>query len=144
MGTTPVVVDATVVLAVVNDEPRAAESVSILSAELCRISTVTVSEIVDVGLRLGISRERVEDVVQELEQSLEVVPPGLETVVAAGALRSRWHERRGSRVSLADCMVVATARPGERVASADAALLRMARGEGLEVIALPGTRERGR
>ena len=139
---TPVVIDALVVLAVVNDEPRSDEAAHILGGERCRISTVTVAEIVDVGLRLGVPWDRVEDVVHEIDAGMEVVPPDLATAARAGALRSRWHARKSSRVSLADCMIVATARAGDRIATSDSALARMARGEGLEVILLPGPRGR--
>jgi predicted nucleic acid-binding protein len=46
------------------------------------------------------------------------------------------------QVSLADCFVIATAEPGDTIATSDSAVARVARAEGLDVLALPNARGR--
>lgn len=62
--------------------------------------------------------------------------------VRAADVRVRQYSRRDRDVSLADCIVIATAGPGEAVATSDRALARVARAEGLDVLALPNSRGR--
>ena len=78
----------------------------------------------------------------ELEQvvgalPLVVVPFTQGHVWRAAELRSRHHDRRDSAVSLADCGLVAGATAADRVATADPAVLRMARAEGVATLELP-------
>ena len=54
------------------------------------------------------------------------------------ALRTVHYRRRSSELSLADCVLLATAEPGrDSVATSDAPVLRAARREGLGAITLP-------
>lgn len=56
----------------------------------------------------------------------------------AGRLRAGHHRRRSSEVSMADCLVLATAIvQDDRLATADPALAAMARTEGVDVVDLP-------
>jgi hypothetical protein len=57
----------------------------------------------------------------------------VEAAYRAAEVRRRHFDRRSCRLSLADCFVVATARPGDDVATGDHALLDVARAEGLGV-----------
>jgi PIN domain nuclease of toxin-antitoxin system len=137
------VLDAVVLLALLLDEPGAAETAELLRNERCRVSTVTVTEVVDVGLRAGAPSELVDGLIEALGDQVEIVPPDVATAISAGKLRAKWFARKDSRVSLADCVVVATAGSAGRVATSDRGLFRMARGEGLEVVSLPRSRRRG-
>lgn len=142
MGT-PLVLDAVVLVALLRDEPGASAVAEVLRDEACQISTVTLTEVVDVGLRTGTPPEVVDTLVEMLADQVEIVPPDAEIAIRAGKLRAKWFARKDSRVSLADCVVLATAGPEGRVATSDRALTRMAKGEGIGVVALGGSR-RGR
>ena len=52
-------------------------------------------------------------------------------------LRSRHYDRSQRAVSIADCILVAHARVGDSVATADPGVAGMARDEGVHVIGLP-------
>ena len=54
----------------------------------------------------------------------------------AGELRSRHYHRTRSPLSLADCVALASCRPGETLATGDDALLRAATAEGIETAPL--------
>jgi PIN domain nuclease of toxin-antitoxin system len=57
----------------------------------------------------------------------------------AGLLRARHYRRTSCPVSLADCVLLASARPGERIATADPAVAAVARAEGIGLVPLPDT-----
>lgn len=74
---------------------------------------------------------------------MEVEPPWLTDVRRAGSLRARHYDRETSDLSLADCFCLATAlRLGAAVATADPALARAARAQGIAVIPLPDSSRR--
>lgn len=141
-----VVLDTSAVIALLRDDVGAAEVEEVLRRERARMSTVNVAEAIDVLVRMHAARP--EDVVTHVDELLstviEPVEPSVDHALRAGELRARVFARRDARVSLADCFVVATAEPGDRIATADATLARVARGEGLEVLDLPTARGRRR
>lgn len=102
------------------------------------MATVNAAETVDVLVR--VYGRTPDDVVAGVEQLLmsvvEPVPASLELATRAGELRARLFERRSRRVSLADCFVLATAKPGDRIATGDRLLATVARDEGVAVIML--------
>jgi len=74
-----------------------------------------------------------------LDEIVRVIDHDTALTWRAVELHTRHYRRRGSELSLADCVLLAAARPGDRVVSADPPLVRAARAEGLEVVALPGS-----
>jgi predicted nucleic acid-binding protein len=59
----------------------------------------------------------------------------------AAELRARYYRRRGSEISLADCVLLATATPGrDAVATSDPPVTRIAGAEGIAVVPLPDRR----
>ncbi len=101
------------------------------------MSTVNAAEAIDVLVRVyGGEPDEVMARVEELfEAGIEATAPSLDHAVRAGQLRARIFDRRDRRVSLADCVVVATAEPGDRIATTDGVLAELARDEGIDTVA---------
>ena len=88
-------------------------------------------------VKTGQPDEIVSSVDQLCASAVDAVPASLELATRAGELRARLFDRGRSRVSLADCFVLATARPGDTIATGDATLAALAQSEDIAVIALP-------
>jgi uncharacterized protein with PIN domain len=133
-----VVVDSQPLIALLLEEPGAGAVEGLLRAGGTRVSTVSVAEVLDVLTRReGLPTDDVELVLAGLlTEALEGVAPDLPTAYRAAEVRRRHFDRRSCRLSLADCFVVATARPADAVATGDRALLDVARAEGLDVVDL--------
>lgn len=133
-----VVVDSQPLIALLLEEPGAAAVEGLLRAGGTRISTVSVAEVLDVLTRReGLPWDDVELVLAGLlADALEPVAPDVQVAHRAADVRRRHFDRRARRISLADCFVVATARPGDSVATADRVLLEVARAEGVDVVDL--------
>ncbi len=65
-----------------------------------------------------------------------VVPVDSALAWKAGRLRARYYHRRSSRLSLADCCLVAATSGEDSVVTGDRALITMAKAEGLKVVEL--------
>ena len=127
------------------DAPSAGEIASALrDAESLRISVVNVAEVIDVTRRVhGASAEDAASAVDRfLAEVARPVVATREQAERAADIRARYYHRRDRDVSLADCFVVAAAEPGDTVATSDSAVAFVARGEGLDVLALPNARGR--
>lgn len=136
-----VILDAYPVISYFLDEAAAGEIEDLVSERPTAMSAVTVAEVADVLVRShGFAAEEIGGVLASLlDETVEVDAASVGVATAAGLLRASWYRRRDRAVSLADCFVIATARPGDAIATADPALAEVARGEGLDVIALPGS-----
>ncbi len=107
---------------------------------IAAVSAITIGEAMDVLVRTHSLRVDACDRALELlfAGGLEVYPPDADTARLAGLLRARHWNGRDRAVSLADCVILATAMlHREPVATTDRALLAVARAEGHPVIALP-------
>ncbi|HVE67033.1 MAG TPA: PIN domain-containing protein [Solirubrobacteraceae bacterium] len=121
-------------------EVRAADEVSAIVEEHdCIVPVVNLAEAAD-------KTARAEDVsVDDLRKFagskmaglIEVVPVGADHAWRAAELRSRHYHARRSPLSLADCFLLAVAEPGDTIVTADRAVARAARTEGIEVAGLP-------
>ena len=67
---------------------------------------------------------------------IAIVPLTEPIAWGAAELRARHYHRRRSPVSIADCVLVASAEAGDRVATKDSAVLEMACAEGVAVLEL--------
>jgi uncharacterized protein with PIN domain len=140
-----VVLDAGPVVSLLLDDPAAGNVARDLrGVGPLRISVVNVGEITDVLRR--VHRVSTEDAATAVDRFLaELAQPVTATrehAVRAADVRARYYNRRDRDVSLADCFVIATARPGDSVATSDRAVALVARAEGLDVLALPNSRGR--
>ncbi len=143
------VLDSTVVIALLLDEPGADEAEALLrgSEGPPSIPSTGIAEIVDVivkraGRRVEVCLELVDTLVAA---GLAEVPVDAEIGRQAGLLRARHWDRDRRPVSLADCIVLATGMvQHEPIATADGALVAAARAEGHPVIVLPDSSGRRR
>ncbi|MBA2536979.1 MAG: PIN domain-containing protein [Actinobacteria bacterium] len=132
-----VVLDAGAVIALLRGEPAAPRVEQLLRDDHSRMSTVNAAETVDVLVRRygWAAADVVAGVEQLLSTVVDAVPASLDVATQAGDLRAR-HFRRDQRISLADCFVLATAGPGDSVATGDELLATVARDEGFAVVPL--------
>lgn len=140
-----VVLDAGPVVSLLLDDPAAGDVArGLRAAGPLRISVVNVAEIIDVMRRVHrASAEAASTAVDRfLDEVAEPVAATREQAARAADVRARYYHRRDRDVSLADCFVIAAARPGDTVATSDRAVAHVARGEGLDVLALPNSRGR--
>lgn len=128
------VLDAYALVALLADEPAADQVEELLERGAGKITSINLAEALDVLQR----RDRIPESV--LREALDGLP--VRVLVAsendawqAASLRARHYHRRRP-VSIADCFLVVAADQGDEVATADGAVLEMARAEGVDVIEL--------
>jgi len=139
-----VLLDAQGLVALLADEPAADEVEEILESSGAAITSVNLAEAIDISERgLGIEAAIVHRAITTLRDSLlHVVPCGEDDAWRAGDLRARRYHRDRAPISIADSFLIAAAGPGDAVASADTAVVVVARAEGLDVIPLPDSNGR--
>ena len=133
-----VVLDASAVIALLQDEPGADTVETVLRSHRARMSAVNVAEVIDVLVRVhrGEPDEVIAHVEELLSSAVEPIASSPELAIRAGELRARLFDRRSRRVSLADCFALATAAEGDRVVTGDRVLAAVARDQGIAVVAL--------
>jgi PIN domain nuclease of toxin-antitoxin system len=138
------VLDAFALLAMALDEPAADEVEAVIRRGDGRVASVNLAETLDqLGRVHGHSQESLEAVFGPfLAEAVEVVGAGERLAWRAAALRRRHYRRRASELSLADCFALALPEGDDTIVTADSALLRAARAEGIAVRALPDARGR--
>lgn len=129
------------------DEPAAAAVEGELRNPACgsRISAINLAEIVDVTIRVfEQAPDHVRAALELLEAGgLEVVPVDGDIGIEAGRLHARFHDRRTSPLSMADCVALASAMSlSEPLATSDPPLAAAARAVGVVVLQLPDARGR--
>lgn len=133
MGT---LLDAFALIAFLDDEPAGADVELLLARGDAAMSAVNLAEAAQRQVRMtSVTMAELREVVGSLP--LAIVPCSEWHAWRAAELRARHYDRRTSPVSLADCCLVAVATPADRVATADPALLEMARAEGVGTVELP-------
>lgn len=132
------VLDAFALIALARDEPAAAEVEALLRRGESAMTVTNLGEALDQLHRLDhVPLEELSPWIQNAVNILDVTVP---LTLRAVELRARHYRRRGSELSLADCVALAASRPGtDRLATADAALAGAAREEGIDLLALPAT-----
>ncbi len=134
-----ILLDAYAVIALLRDEPAAAEVQRLLEAgEGAALPPLGVAEVLDYLVRLaGVDED---EAALDLAQLRLDAPAPLDasTAARAGLLRARHYHRRDRAVSLADCVAAETARAlGVPLATSDPHLLALCAAEAIEVLALP-------
>lgn len=139
------VLDSNALVALLTGAAGMAEAGRLLTARtpVC-MSAANVAEVYDVLVRsVGVSEDELRRSVDPLiGTTIAVVPVSGPIARRAGLLRARHYRRRAQALSLADCLLLATASPGDRVATSDRVVLRAAAAEGIQTVPLPDSRGR--
>lgn len=131
--------DAHALVALVLDEPAAGEVEALIRSGDSAVATLNLAEAVDVATRVkGLPAASVRATLEPLLGDVIAVR-ALDAGVAwrAAELRSRLYHRSRAPLSLADCVLMASAGPDDAIATADVPLIGAAQAEGVGVIGLP-------
>ena len=134
-----ILLDAYALIAFLIGGPAAGEVRGLLRSGEAGVATANLAEALDVSARVhGLPIARATDVLDPLfETSLTAVDLDRDTARRSADVRARHSHRRSRAISLADAILIASAGPGDRIATADAALLAVAEAEGGTTIRLP-------
>ena len=132
--------DAYALIAYLTAGPAAAHVRTILRDGDCAIATANLVEVLDVTQRVrGIPIGRVRAVIDPLlDGTLAIIPLDLPIARRAAELRATHYNGKTCAISLADAVLIASAQPGDRIATADPAVLDVTRVEGISTLPLPG------
>lgn len=132
--------DAYALIAFLAGGPAAPDVRVLLRAGDAAVATANLVEVLDVSERVrGVNITRARRLIDPLfEGSLTPLPLDLPTAFRAGEIRSNHYRARTCAISLADAVLIASSGPGDRIATADPAVLSVAAAEGLGVLQLPG------
>ena len=136
------VLDAFAVLALLKDEPSAADVEQLLRDDAdAALTALGVAEVLDHLVRLvGVDED---DAALDIAQLGLAEPFVIDAALAAraGLLRARHYHRRDRAISLADCIAAEVARlHGFALATSDPHLLDTCAAEGISIIALADSR----
>ncbi len=131
--------DAYALVAFLVGGPAAPQVRGILREGEAAIATANLAESLDVSQRVhGLPMSSAMEVLEPLlEGPLSAVSLDLPTARRAAEIRARHYHRSTCPISLADAVLLATARPGDRLATADPDVLAVAHREEIEPLALP-------
>lgn len=131
--------DANALVAVILGEPAMGPVLGLLREGNAAMTASNIVEVYDVASRReGISAERVGEVVEPLfEGTIEPIPIDVALARRAGEIRIEHYHRQTRPLSLADAILLAAARPRDRIASSDSDVLAIATELGIETIELP-------
>ncbi len=140
-----ILLDAYGLVALIADEPAAAGVDDLLRTEDVGMTLVNLAEAIDVAQRVhGLSPVEVRGTVEPLftQSGMRTAQQTEEHAWRAAELRSRYYDRRERALSLADCLLLATADPLGGIATADPAIAEVARAETIRLVSLPDTEGR--
>lgn len=133
--------DAQALVALLRDEPAAAEVEGLLRRGEAAMTAPNLAETLDVLVRVdGYEPSVLHELIDPL--GIGVIPMSTSHAWRAAELRARYYVRDTAEVSLPDCVLVATATRADTVATADAPVIDMARAEGIETVVLLDSRGR--
>lgn len=132
--------DAYALIAYVVGGPAQEHVRAILREGQTAVATANLVEIFDVAERVhGLSVARASEVIEDLfATTLSIVHLDEHLARRAGELRVAHYHRSRSPLSLADVILLASAQPGDRIATADPDVLKTATGLGIGTVELPG------
>lgn len=132
-----ILLDASALLAHLIGQPRGRAVTALLAQGGLGMATVNLAEAIDV-LSRRVGRERACDALAPLVDGPVAHLLALDAARAwrVGELRARHYHRTRRPVSLADCALIASAGPGDAIASLDATLIATARDEQVEIVEL--------
>jgi PIN domain nuclease of toxin-antitoxin system len=134
-----VLLDANALLAVLVAEPAMDRVLSLIRQGNTAMTGANIAEVFDVGVRRkGLSPARMTELVEPLfEGPIACVPLDQGPAGPAGVLRGERYHRSKCRISLADAILLAAARPTDKIATSDSEVLSIAAELGVETIELP-------
>lgn len=132
--------DAYALIAYVIGGPAQEQVKAILREGKTAVATANLVEIFDVAERVhGLPIVRASEAIEGLfAGSLSVVHLDEHLARRAAELRVAYYHRSRSPLSLADVILIASARDGDRIATADPDVLQTAAELGIETVELPG------
>lgn len=132
------VLDSYALIAFFLDEPAAGDVERLLRDGDAAITSVNFAEVLDRLVRgQSMPRESVQSTLASLlEARVERVDVDFRLASAAALLRATHYHRTQRPLSLADCICLAAARRGDRVATADGPMLEAAQAEGVATVPL--------
>ena len=135
-----VLLDAFALIALLAGEPAADGVEAILRRGEAAITAINLAEVLDVLERVeGIPADRLDALTGPLiEESMTLIPVDERLARRAAALRALYYHRTRAPVSLADCVLIAAAASMDALATADRAVIGIARTEDISVIDLAG------
>ena len=131
--------DAYALIAFLIGGPAAPHVRAILREGDAAVATANLVEVLDVSQRVhGLPISRALELIDPLfEAALEAVPLDLEIAHRAAVIRAHHYHRASRPISLADAVLIASAKPDDRIATSDPDVLAVAQAEKLESITLP-------
>lgn len=125
-------------------EPGEDEVVGLLRSSDCATASPCLSEVVDKLIRRdNVQPEMVVDHLGPLiDAALGIIPIENRIAWQAGEFRAAHYARGRTDLSLADCLLLAVAEPGDELATADRALAKVAHTLEIPVIRLPDSKGR--
>lgn len=130
--------DAYALVAFLVGGPAASQVRGLLREGGTFVATANLAEALDVSARTyGLPIERAMEVLEPLlGGTLGSVPLDLVRARRAATIRARHYHRASRPISLADAILVASASPGDRIATADPDVLAVAKAEAIATITL--------
>lgn len=103
------------------------------------VATANLVEVLDVSQRVhGLPIARASEVLEPLFAGpLTALPLDPSLARRAAEIRAKHYHRSSCPISLADAVLIASGKPGDRVATADSDMLAVAKAERLETVPLP-------
>jgi len=134
-----ILLDAYAIIAFLVGGPAAPQVRILLREGDTGVATANLAEALDVSQRVyALPVERAMEALEPLlDATLATLPLDLSVAKRAAEIRGAYYHRSSRPISLADAILVATARGGDRIATADPDVLAVARAEAIEGISLP-------
>lgn len=131
--------DAYALVALLGGESAGPAVEEILRRGNVRMATLNLAEALDqLERRARLPADEISDRLEPLlAGAVDVVALDARIAWGAASLRARWYHRARAPVSLADCVLLSSAGPGDAVATADRPVLRIAPELGVEALELP-------
>ena len=131
--------DAYALIAFLTSGPAAPQVRALLREGDAAVATANLVEVLDISERLHhVAVERTMEVLEPLlDEVLAAVELDLTVARRAAEVRARHYHRSSRPISLADAILVASAGPQGRIATADPDVLAVAADENLATVALP-------
>jgi PIN domain nuclease of toxin-antitoxin system len=131
--------DAYALIAFLVGGPATPQVRAILREGDAAVATANLVEVLDVSQRVhGLPISSAVEVLEPLlEDSLTAVSLDFTVARRAAEIRAGHYHRSSRPISLADAVLIGSAKPGDRIATADPDVLAVAKAEKFESIALP-------
>ena len=131
--------DAYALIAFLVGGPATTQVRAILREGDAAVATANLAEALDVSQRMyGVPIPRAIEILDPLlEGHLTAVQLDVAVARRAAEIRAKHYHRSSRPISLADAVLIASASPGDRIATADAGVLAVAKAEQLDSVRLP-------